>query len=217
MAPTRPPSNLGLPPDLNLSHTGHNVPPPKTAGKHPALRPAASTIPTLATPLQPSKSNKAAARLKKQSTARPTHRMITRSKCKTFRLMELPPELRNNIYSHLFSNAASESINLRGIKLPPLLYVSSEVRTEALPIFCAESTFSAMSRSNWCVRNKHYHGPPYIRYEVTGSVRMSPLVNPDNSSSLSQEAIRIRSVDFRVNCEYNHTHQVLFRIKIADQ
>jgi len=124
--------------------------------------------------------------------------MVTRTRGKIFPLMKLPPELRNNIYRHAFLDSNPTSIDLSKVKLPPLLSISSEIRSEALSIFFYEGTFTTIVRCNWCIRSRHWHGPLYIRYEKAGKIDLHPLLRGPNS--LSKKAIRFRRLEFRVIC-----------------
>ncbi|KAK5168788.1 uncharacterized protein LTR77_006097 [Saxophila tyrrhenica] len=127
------------------------------------------------------------------------HVMRTRSRVKIFPIMDLPPELRNNIYRHVFSDSIPEPIKLKAIRLPPLLSVSNIIRVEALSVFFYEETFTTTVRSNWCIRSRHYHSPLYHRYVECGNVELHPLLC-SGQHILPKRAIRFRKLEFRVTC-----------------
>lgn len=158
----------------------------QAAGKHPTRVPKRTS-----SPLQTSK-----------RTTHPqqpsAHGMTTRSRAKNFQFMNLPPELRSLIYESVFSSA-DQPLDLSNFKLPKLLSVSRTVREEALPVFFAASTFTTTFRSNWCVRNKHWHSSEYIRHYETGKLNISAFLLEGNLA-LPREAIRFHSVNFSVKC-----------------
>ena len=123
--------------------------------------------------------------------------MITRSRAAQFRLSDLPPEIRNHIYSYTTSDDNPKSLS--GFRLPPLLSVSKEVRSESLHMFFATNSFKATLRSSWCVRNKHFHGPGYKRHDKAGIVELSLLLH-DADVGLPKDAIRFRHIEFCIKC-----------------
>ncbi|KAK3707049.1 CorA metal ion transporter [Vermiconidia calcicola] len=182
----------------------HTSPQLKTAGKQPTLRPKSTAHQqTIQDVMRPQTLSKACSTVpKKKATERPkpAHRMVTRSRAQqTFRFMALPPEIREKIYSMTFSTLAPHTLTLGSLQLPPPLSVSRVVRSEAMSTFFAVGTFSKTLRSNWCVRNKHFHGPGYYRHRAAGVLSLSPLLQ-DGERGLPKEAIRFRHVQFRVDC-----------------
>ncbi|KAK3717951.1 hypothetical protein LTR37_005377 [Vermiconidia calcicola] len=181
-------------------------PRPKTAGKQATLRPKSTAHQpetqgkVIMEQRPPPEVSKARPKLKATERPKPSHRMVTRSRAQqTFRFMELPPETRDSIYSMVFSTLAPHTLTLGTLQLPPLLSVSREVRSEALATFFAAGTFSKTLRSNWCIRNKHFHEPGYYRHRAAGVLNLSPLLR-DGDRGLPKEAIRFKHVQFLVNC-----------------
>lgn len=68
---------------------------------------------------------------------------------KPFRLMDLPPELRIQIYSYVAVNPDGEQLSLARAVLPPITRVSKLVRQESLPIFFSENNFFLVVLSNF--------------------------------------------------------------------
>lgn len=126
------------------------------------------------------------------------HRMTTRSRAKKFQFMDLPAELRIMVYEKIFS-AGREPLSLSNFQLPKTLSWSQTVRSEALSVFFAETTFTATFRSNWCVRNAHWHSPEYMRHHETGVLDLSPLLQ-NGDLALPKKAVRFHKVDFNVRC-----------------
>ena len=184
-----------------------------SAGKHPMRRLASSS--SMRSSTESNKDNGAssakktdchisdAKMMKKAATSVSSrHRMITRSKAGMFRLLDLPPEIRNRIYSH---TVAQDSMSLEKIKLPPVLSVCRQIRTEALPIFFSTNTFTCSVRSNWCVFARHFHSVIHKHFEESGQIDMSPLLLGLGElkmvvSHLSANAVRFRQVEYQINC-----------------
>jgi len=56
-----------------------------------------------------------------------------------FRFLELPPELRNRVYSHLIS---SPEVDVWRYRVPPIARTSKQLRRETLSIFCSTARFT---------------------------------------------------------------------------
>ena len=164
----------------------------KPVGKHPSRKPIWSSQPPACI------RNRGVSKPKKSNRPTSSHKMITRSRKDQFRLLDLPAELRANIYSLAFSYP-EQPPSLSNIQLPQLLSVSRVVRREALPIYFAANTFTAAVKSNWCVFNSHWHGPGFVRFKGSGTVEMSPLL-VSQEIGLPDEAVRLQHIDFSVKC-----------------
>lgn len=66
-----------------------------------------------------------------------------------FRFMDLPPELRIQIYSLVAVDPDGKQQNLTGLVLPPIARVSRLVRIESLPIFFSDNSFYVVVYSNF--------------------------------------------------------------------
>ena len=64
-----------------------------------------------------------------------------------FRLLELPAEMRNRIYSHALCTNG-EPLELAQLRSPALIAVNKQVRQESMPIFFAETTFIVSTTTN---------------------------------------------------------------------
>lgn len=167
----------------------------QAAGKHPTRVPKRTSSPPQPTATtKQTRTSKRRTRLQQPSA----HRMTTRSRAKSFQFMNLPPELRSLVYGSVFSSA-DQPLDLSSFKLPKLLSVSRTVREEALPVFFAASTFTTTFRSNWCVRNKHWHSSEYMRHFDTGKLNLSAFLVEGNLA-LPQEAVRFHNANFSVRC-----------------
>lgn len=180
----------------------------KPAGKRPTLRPLEEVPPNRVLKRPPTTPLSAPGRLQSRKQTKfkssTTHGMMTRRKARDrpFRLRDLPAEVRNNVYYYTFNNPTTrKTMPLSNVtqELPDLLSVSRDVRGEALPIYFASTIFTVQVRSNWCVRNKHYHGSEYLYWDEAGLIDI-PDVLLKGSSTLPKEAMRMRRVDFEVTC-----------------
>lgn len=68
---------------------------------------------------------------------------------KAFRFMDLPPELRTQIYGLVAVDPEGEQQNLTRLVLPPITRVSRLVRMESLPIFFSDNSFYVVVYSNF--------------------------------------------------------------------
>ncbi|OQO11440.1 hypothetical protein B0A48_03167 [Cryoendolithus antarcticus] len=107
---------------------------------------------------QPSKST----RLQVQSS----HRMTTRGRASQFRIMDLPPELRNEIYAHAL--AEPNGIPLLSYRIPALLQVSSHIRKEAIGLFTGVNHLQITTRCNYCVKTSHFANKNHMYYYEAG-------------------------------------------------
>ena len=162
----------------------------QSAGKHPTRVPVRST-----TPSSPFRHKQVRMRSQEVSSS---HRMTTRSRAKYFRFMDLPPEIRSLIYTSAFHDS-NEPLDLQNFKLSQLLSVSNVVRAESLPVFFSSVAFTASFRSNWCVRNNHFHSSEYMRHHDSGILKLSPHL-VDAERRLPQQAVRFHNVKFGINC-----------------
>lgn len=176
----------------------------KPAGKHPQLRPKAST-PLLEPeiPKRPRTTKRGSSaspyRPTKQTPSQPpTRRIITRSQTKIFRLMDLPPELRNLIHQARAATHSDEApLDLVTLTIPPDLSLSKQVRAEALPAFFAANHFKLRVGSNYCVWRRHFHHAEHVRYLNTGTAVISPkLLGGD----VADEVIRFKHVTIEADC-----------------
>lgn len=133
------------------------------------------------------------------------HGMLTRSRGNTFRIMELPAQLRNNIYS--YASHDPNPIQLTDVRLPPFAHVSKIIRSEVLPAFFKENVFSAAVTTNWCVSHNEFFGPKGQLYARSGSIGLHPLLDL-GPYRLSYEAVRFGHVKFSVICYCFHGRAV---------
>ncbi|KAF2724348.1 hypothetical protein K431DRAFT_291849 [Polychaeton citri CBS 116435] len=137
-----------------------------------------------------------------------SHGMTTRSRAKIFRLLDLPPELRNRIYEFLLQD--EEEIPLQDVKLPSFLKVNRQVFAEATPLFFAINTFTHNVRSNWCVRASHHHNEVHVHFKKTGRLDLPVDCLLSCNKPMSRLA-HFCDVIFRIDCCCCQTG-----IKIAD-
>lgn len=140
---------------------------------------------------------------KKSTIPAVRHGMITRSRVREFRLLDLPPEIRNRVYS--FAVSSQEPLSLAKVKLAPEMSLSRQLRSETLPILFATNTFTSTIRSNWCVYNAHFHGTEHVNYKKTGSVELSPLLAGSRRAvrglnKLPDQIVRFQHLHFRIDC-----------------
>ncbi|KAK6420979.1 hypothetical protein LTR95_016874 [Oleoguttula sp. CCFEE 5521] len=106
-----------------------------------------------------------------------SHRMTTRGRASHFRIMELPPELRNEIYPHALVKPAG--IPLLSYRIPTLLHVSSHIRREAIGLFTSVNHLHITTRCNYCVKTSHFANKNHMYYYDAG------ILGPDRPVSAS--------------------------------
>lgn len=122
MARTRS-AKQSLPADAETRAT---QPPPATPSVPTITGPATTAAPTTA----PSASSSASSR-------------------PAFRFLDLPPEIRNRIYTYvILESTGAVALNLANFKEPAITAVSHQVRNESLPVMFAECTFNILVGSN---------------------------------------------------------------------
>ncbi|EME82665.1 uncharacterized protein MYCFIDRAFT_196169 [Pseudocercospora fijiensis CIRAD86] len=73
------------------------------------------------------------------------------AKSKSFRFLDLPPELRNRVYAFAFQNMKNfgKRQNLALVALPTITRVSRQIRQETLPLFFATTHFRLVVASDF--------------------------------------------------------------------
>ncbi|OQN99290.1 hypothetical protein B0A48_15139 [Cryoendolithus antarcticus] len=100
------------------------------------------------------------------------HRMTTRGRASQFRIMDLPPELRNEIYA--CAAVKPDGIPLLSYRIPALLQVSSHIRREAIGLFTGVNHFQVTTRCNYCVKTSHFANKKHMYYYDSG------ILGPDH-------------------------------------
>ena len=169
------------------------------AGKHPTLRPKA-TGRAIASKI--TKQARAAKQSQKEAAARSrnprpwqaaTRRILTRSQTKVFRLLDLPAEMRNEVYQYAATSLGHEGkiIDLKDLAIPPELSLSKQYRTEALPFYFSTNHFKFRVISNYCVFRRHFHHHEHVRYHQAGIAALSPLLTDIQIKKEEGEAVRL--------------------------
>ncbi|KAK4543985.1 hypothetical protein LTR36_004759 [Oleoguttula mirabilis] len=122
-----------------------------------------------------------------------------------FRFLDLPPELRNRVYTFHLATAANDGkiYDLTSLKEPAIAAVSQLVRQESLPIFFTEAAFELYvgadvdPRPGWTGTIQPYSP---IKAKYAGTLTLRPRVLRRIRSSL-QEAVILRDVTLKaVDC-----------------
>jgi hypothetical protein len=105
--------------------------------------------------------------------------IVSETKAAIFRIMDLPQEVRNIIFTFAFATKTvrvchdedHESRQLSCFKVPPLAQVSRQIRADSLPIFFSTSKFDVYVNSNLADRvaarnGEHVARTPYGRKQL---------------------------------------------------
>lgn len=127
----------------------------------------------------------------KSSPEAPANALATALNPECFRFLDLPPEIRNAIYSYSFCGASRPCVHdLENLGEPAITVVSHQVRNEALPLSFAECAFQILvaadlcPRAAWRTRSQEDQWP---RLHLSDGTTPDPMVISRPAMQLLQE------------------------------
>lgn len=136
-----------------------------------------------------------------------------------FRFLDLPPEIRNRIYSYvILGPTGTLTLNLANFKEPAITAVSHQVRNESLPVMFAECNFNIVVGSNLRKRSA-LRRSIRLRGHKSDTARAGTLgVKRDVMKFIkrSKTTAVFRHVNFKV-CEVGDLHSTQFHVQANHQ
>ena len=129
-------------------------------------------------------------------TIQTSHRIMTRSRTRQFRFLDLPAEIRNEVYKCTLQLAAPIGIGSPQTA-DALLIACKQLRAEALPLHFAINTFTSQLRTNFCVRSMSWAGSKHINFAKAGVIGVR---QPASSTTLPDGVARFRHLRFELLC-----------------
>lgn len=109
-----------------------------------------------------------------------------------FRLMDLPAEVRTNIFEYALQDCPQ---HLTHIQLPPLIQVSHQVRSETMPIFFSTTEFLVTLYCDYRPSDSPNHQDWYKMFKYDpGTMKLSPRV--ENLLHDAGDSVVMRHVKF---------------------